>query len=103
MFSQSLLLALWRLTAALPDSSASSHALTTLGSSPVLDASSDANCCWSDVSIVLAAGGRPVVPVAEVVPEVPIAVCSAELNVIDAPVGVDEGVLAVELCVCGVN
>src|ERR1700727_3943910 len=88
MFSQSLLLALWRETAAPPDSSASSHAETTPGSSPVLLASSAANCCWPEVSMVLAVDGSDAVPVA-LVPDVPIAPLSAEENVIDAPVAPD--------------
>src|ERR1700759_152211 len=88
MFSQSLLLALWRDTAAEPDSSASSHAETTPGSSPVWLASSEANCCWPEVSIVPALAGSDVPPVA-VVPDVPNALLSALENVIDAPVAVD--------------
>src|ERR1700739_493159 len=62
MFSQSLLFALWRETAAPPDSSASSQADTTPGSSPVSAARREANCCWADVSIVPALAGRTAAP-----------------------------------------
>jgi hypothetical protein len=57
MFSQSLLFAPWRATAAPPDSSASSQAETTPGSSPVSAASREANRRWSEVSIVPVADG----------------------------------------------
>ena len=92
MFSQSLLLALWREPAAPPDSSASSQELTTPGSSPVSDASREANCCWSEVSIVVALAGRLAPPVADA-PPVPSALSSAEEKVMEAVpevVGSDE-------------
>lgn len=56
--SQSLLPAAWRVCAALPDSSDSSQAVTTLGFKPVSAESVDANCCWLGVSAVLAVAGR---------------------------------------------
>src|SRR5579875_2913792 len=68
MFSQSLLFALWRETAAPPDSSASSHADTTPGSRPVSAARREANWRWSEVSIVPAAAGRVLALVAPVEP-----------------------------------
>src|SRR5579875_1690564 len=68
MLSQSLLFALCRETAAPPDSSASSQAETTPGSRPVSAASRAANVRWSEVSIVEAAAGKVVGPLAAVEP-----------------------------------
>src|SRR5579875_795871 len=68
MFSQSLLFALWRATAAPPDSSASSQAETTPGSRPVSEASRDANSRWLEVSIVEVAAGSVLAPVAALAP-----------------------------------
>src|SRR5262249_29219956 len=67
-FSQSLLLAAWREDAALPFSSASSHAPITPGSSPVSAASLEANCCWPVVIFPAAdAGSEALAPVTPVV------------------------------------
>src|ERR1700747_801849 len=63
MLSQSLLFCDWRDCAAPPDSSASSQALTTEGSRPVLAARREANCCWPEVSMVWALPGREAPPV----------------------------------------
>src|ERR1700759_4558483 len=63
MFSQSLLLGACRELAGLPIASASSHADTTPGSSPVSAASLEANCCWPVVIFPLAvAGSEALVP-----------------------------------------
>ena len=82
MFSQSLLLAAWREPAALPFSSASSHAETTLGSSPVSAASLEANCCWPVVIFPLAvAGSEALVPVTPADVPTPWACWSVDANV----------------------
>src|ERR1700748_1226683 len=103
MFNQSLLPALCRETAAPPDSSASTHALTTPGSRPVSVARRDANCCWPVVSIVPVAAGSwaPVAPVDPLT-----ALASADENVV-AGVGVEaaalDAVAVVDVAAAGVN
>src|ERR1700752_5178068 len=67
MLSQSLLFCDWRDCAAPPDSSASSQALITDGSRPVLAARREANCCWSLVSVLWAPAGSVAPPVPAVV------------------------------------
>src|ERR1700753_2876284 len=86
MFSQSLLPAAWRETAAPPDSSASSQAETTPLSRPVSAARRPAKVCWSEVSMVLGLAGRLPVAVVPVVAVLPVmALDSCEENDIDAP------------------
>src|SRR6185312_2775657 len=106
MFSQSLLLAAWRETAAPPDSSARSQAETTPESSPVSAASRLANVCWAEVSIVPAWAGRLALP-APAAAVVPVrAPASCEENDIDAPIAPEEDDVPVVLAVVladGVN
>src|ERR1700754_2574749 len=90
MLSQSLLFWLWRDWAAPPDSSASSHAETTLGSRPVSAARREANCCWSEVSRDCALDGSAPPVLGICVEPTSWAWASALAKLEDEPVSADE-------------